>query len=167
MIHAREKDFEEVKKIFQQHKEWFGFVRMDYVQRMIMNNGVKFNFPVSFDNKHVSYNLLIFEENVVITYTIIRRSHRMGNVKTFKGDYIIHQIGAKNRDGSASRILQKIFQEYGTTSLTVRSDNVIAKKFYLKNNMKLVGECTFSKGTIPGDVYSYVDDTPKIGALGI
>jgi hypothetical protein len=91
----------------------------------------------------------------------------MGNVKTFKGDYIIHQIGAKNRDGSASRILQKFFQEYGTTSLTVRSDNVIAKKFYLKNNMKLVGECTFSKGTIPGDVYSYVDDTPKIGALGI
>ena len=41
------------------------------------------------------------------------------------------------------------------------------QKFYLKNNMKLVGECTFSKGTIPGDVYSYVNATPKIGALGI
>ena len=30
-----------------------------------------------------------------------------------------------------------------------------------------MGECTFSKGTIPGDVYSYVANTSKIGALGI
>ena len=59
MIHAREKDFDAVKDIFKQHKEWFGFIRRDYIERTIINNGEKFNFPVSFDNKHQSNGLLL------------------------------------------------------------------------------------------------------------
>ena len=39
--------------------------------------------------------------------------------------------------------------------LSVRSDNEIAKKFYLKNNMKLVGTTSWARGTLPGDVYLY------------
>ena len=34
-------------------------------------------------------------------------------------------------------------------------DLEIAKKFYLKNNMKLVGSTSWAKGTLPGDVYLY------------
>ena len=39
MIHARENDFDAVKSIFKQHKEWFGFVRADYIERTIIYNG--------------------------------------------------------------------------------------------------------------------------------
>ena len=158
MIHAREKDFDAVKDIFKQHKEWFGFVRADYIERTIINNGENLNFPVSFDNKHMSSNLLVFEEDVVITYSINKTKHKLGkfpnvcNVDTYKGDVILHQIGAKNRNGSASRVLQKFFKEHRRVFLSVHSSNEIAKKFYEKNNMKLLGHTTFS-GTIPGDVY--------------
>ena len=39
--------------------------------------------------------------------------------------------------------------------LSVRSDNDIAKKFYIKNGMKLIGTTSWEKETIPGDVYLY------------
>ena len=35
------------------------------------------------------------------------------------------------------------------------SDNEIAKTFYVKNNMRLVGSTSWAKGTLPGDVYLY------------
>ena len=158
MIHAKDTDFDEIKSIFKQHKEWFGFVRADYIERTIINNGEKFNFPVSFNNKHQSNNYLIFEDDVIITYAINKTKHKLGkfpnvcNVDTYKGDVILHQIGAKNRNGSASRVLQKFFKEHRRVFLSVHSSNKIAKKFYEKNNMKLVGHTTFS-GTIPGDIY--------------
>ena len=161
MIHAKDTDFDEIKSIFKQHKEWFGFVRADYIERTIINNGEKFNFPVSFDNKHQSNNYLIFEDDVVITYAINKVKHKLGkfpnvcNVNTYKGDVILHQIGAKNRNGSASRMLQKFFKEHKRVFLSVHSSNKLAKKFYEKNGMKLVGHTTFSKATIPGDIYFY------------
>ena len=158
MIHAREKDFDAVKDIFKQHKEWFGFIRRDYIERTIINNGEKFNFPVSFNNNHISNNYLIFEDDVIITYAINKTAHKLGkfpnvcNVNTYKGDVILHQICSRNRNGSASRVIQKFFKEHRRVFLSVHSSNEIAKKFYEKNNMKLVGHTTFS-GTIPGDVY--------------
>ena len=155
MIHARENDFEKVKSIFKQHKAWFGFIRMDYIQRTMMNNAEKFNYPTSFNVKHLSNNLLIFEDDVVITYSINRRAHKIGDVNTFKGDCILHQIGSKNQNGSASRMLRKFFEEHKRVFLSVQRNNDIAKKFYERNDMKLVGNTTFSKGTMPGDVYFY------------
>ena len=161
MIHAKDTDFEEIKSIFKQHKEWFGFVRADYIERTIINNGEKFNFPVSFDNNHISNNLLVFEDGVIITYAINKVKHKLAkppntsDVNTYKGDCILHQIGAKNRNGSASRMIQRFFEEHKRVFLSVHSSNKIAKKFYEKNNMKLVGHTTFSKATIPGDIYFY------------
>ena len=155
MIHAKDTDFERVKSIFKQHKEWFGFVRTDYIQRTLMNNAEKFNYPISFNVKHLSNNLLIFEDDVVITYSINRRAHKIGDVNTFKGDHILHQIGSKNRNGSASRMIQKFFEEHKRVFLSVQKNNDIAKKFYERNDMQLVGATTFAKGTMPGDVYFY------------
>jgi len=158
MIHARENNFDAVKDIFKQHKEWFGFIRADYIERTIINNGEKFNFPVSFNNNHISNNLLVFEDDVIITYAINKTAHKLGkfpnvcNVNTHKGDVILHQICARNRNGSASRVLQKFFKEHIRVFLSVHSSNEVAKKFYEKNNMKLIGHTTFS-GTIPGDIY--------------
>ena len=43
--------------------------------------------------------------------------------------------------------------------LSVRSDNLVAKKFYEKNGMKIVGHTSWTKdgvkNALPGDVYMY------------
>ena len=139
MNHAKETDFETVKEIFYQHKKWFPHIRTDYMKRMIAR-----------DN-------LILDDDVVITYNFYKRKQRIGDVIAQQGDCILHQIAAKYHNGSASRVLQKFFEFVNPRRvfLSVRSDNEIAKKFYLKNNMKLVGTTSWARGTLPGDVYLY------------
>ena len=139
MNHAKETDFELVKEIFYQHKKWFPHIRTDYIKRMIAKEN------------------LIFDNDVVITYNFYKRKQRIGDVIAQQGDCILHQIAAKHHNGSASQALQKFFEFVNPRRvyLSVRSDNEIAKKFYLKNNMKLVGSTSWAKGTLPGDVYLY------------
>ena len=139
MNHAKETDFESVKEIFYQHKKWFPHIRTDYMKRMIAK-----------DN-------LILDNDVVITYNFYKRKQKIGNVIAQQGDCILHQIAAKYHNGSASQVLQKFFEFVNPRRvfLSVRSDNEIAKKFYLKNNMKLVGTTSWARGTLPGDVYLY------------
>jgi len=139
MNHAKETDFEAVKEIFYQHKKWFPHIRTDYMKRMIAKNN------------------LIYDNDVVITYNFYKRKQRIGDIIAQQGDCILHQIAAKHHNGSASQALQKFFEFVNPRRvyLSVRSDNEIAKKFYLKNNMKLVGSTTWAKGTLPGDVYLY------------
>ena len=136
MNHAKETDFETVKEIFYQHKKWFPHIRTDYMKRMIAK-----------DN-------LILDNDVIITYNFYKRKQKIGNVIAQQGDCILHQIAAKYHNGSASRVLQKFFEFVNPRRvfLSVRSDNEIAKKFYLKNNMKLVGTTSWARGTLPGDV---------------
>ena len=136
MIHAQENDFERVKEIFYQHKQWFPHIRTDYMRREIAKGHV------------------VLDREVVITYNFYKRKQRIGDVLAQQGDCILHQIAAKNKDGSASEVLQRFFKwTKRRVYLSVRSDNEIAKKFYVKNNMKLVGSTTWAKGTLPGDVY--------------
>ena len=139
MNHAKETDFETVKEIFYQHKKWFPHIRTDYMKRMIAKEN------------------LIFDNDVVITYNFYKRKQRIGDVIAQQGDCILHQIAAKHHNGSASQALQKFFEFVNPRRvyLSVRSDNEIAKKFYVKNNMKLIGSTTWAKGTLPGDVYLY------------
>ena len=139
MNHAKKTDFESVKEIFYQHKKWFPHIRTDYMKRMIAKEN------------------LIFDNDVVITYNFYKRKQKIGNVIAQQGDCILHQIAAKYHNGSASRVLQKFFEFVNPRRvfLSVRSDNEIAKKFYLKNNMKLVGTTSWARGTLPGDVYLY------------
>jgi RimJ/RimL family protein N-acetyltransferase len=139
MNHAKETDFESVKEIFYQHKKWFPHIRTDYMKRMIAKEN------------------LIFDNDVVITYNFYKRKQRIGDVIAQQGDCILHQIAAKHHNGSASQALQKFFEFVNPRRvyLSVRSDNEIAKKFYVKNNMKLIGSTSWAKGTLPGDVYLY------------
>jgi len=139
MNHAKETDFEAVKEIFYQHKKWFPHIRTDYMKRQIAQGN------------------LIYDNDVVITYKFYKRKQKIGEVIAQKGDSILHQIAAKNKNGSASKALQKFFEfvKPRRVFLSVRSDNEIAKKFYVKNNMKLVGTTTWAKGTLPGEVYLY------------
>ena len=151
MIHAKEADTIEVKSIFKQHKEWFPHIRQDYIKRMIDSGN------------------LILDNDVIITYNYYKRNYKL--VKSSMGemsqkiimqpnDCILHQIAAKNRNGSASEALQRFFKWTNRrVFLSVRSDNVIAKAFYERNDMKLIGKTSWTKNgvknALPGDIYLY------------
>jgi len=151
MIHAKENNFEEVKDIFYQYKELFPHVRTDYMRRMIESGN------------------LILDNDVIITYNYYKRNYKL--VRSSLGemsqkiimqpnDCILHQIAAKNRNGSASEVLQRFFKwTKRRVFLSVRSENVIAKRFYEKNGMKIVGKTSWTKdgvkNALPGDVYMY------------
>jgi len=151
MIHAKEADTIEVKSIFKQHKEWFPHIRQDYIKRMIDSGN------------------LILDNDVIITYNYYKRNYKL--VKSSMGemsqkiimqpnDCILHQIAAKNRNGSASEALQRFFKWTNRrVFLSVRSDNVIAKVFYERNDMKLIGKTSWTKdgvkNALPGDIYLY------------
>ena len=142
MYHAQISDFETVKEIFYLHKKWFPHIRTDYMKRMIAKNN------------------LVLENDVVITYNFYKRKQKVGDIQAYKDDCILHQIAAKNK-GTASDVLQRFFKFVNHNPLgkrvylSVRSDNEMAKNFYLKNNMKLIGKTSWSKGTLPGDVFVY------------
>jgi len=142
MIHAKENDYDVVKEIFSEHKQWFPHVRQDYIKRMIASGN------------------LILDNDVIITYNYYKKKQRIGTITAQQGDCILHQIAAKNRNGSASQALQDFFKWTNRrVFLSVRNDNLIAKKFYEKNGMDLVGFTSWSKGgvkdALPGDVYMY------------
>ena len=141
MIHARENDFDAVKDIFKQHKEWFPHLRQDYIKRMIASGN------------------LILDSDVIITYNYYKRKQRIGTVTAQQGDCVLHQIASKNK-GTASNVLQNFFKWTNRrVFLSVRSENLTAKKFYEKNGMSLVGQISWSlggvKNALPGDVYFY------------
>ena len=157
MNHAKETDFEAVKEIFYQHKEWFPHIRTDYMKREIAKGN------------------LIYDNDVVITYNFYKRNYKldkssMGDVSQKiimqANDCILHQIAAKHKNGSASDALQRFFNWTGRRVwLSVRSDNFIAKAFYERNDMELVGKTSWTKdgvkNALPGDIYCY----DKVGGL--
>ena len=137
MYHAIESDFERVYEIFKLHRKWFPHVRTDKLKRQIANKNI------------------ILDNDVVITYNFYKRKQKVGDIQAYKDDCILHQIVAKNK-GTASNVLQRFFKFVNRqVYLSVRSDNEVAKSFYLRNNMKLVGKTSWAKGTLPGDVYMY------------
>jgi len=137
MIFAEEKDFDKVKEIFYSHKKWFPHVRTDYMMRMI--------------NK----KQLILEDGILITFHHAKRRQKIGDVQVEKGDTVLHQIASDSPgSGMAQSILNNFF-DYCPKDvfLSVRADNLTANKFYVKMNMNLIGSTSWSKGTIPGNVY--------------
>ena len=142
MYHAVESDFDRVYEIFKLHREWFPHVRTDKLKRQI-------------ERKQ-----LIIENDVVITYKYYKVKTKIGKeVQALPNDCILHQIVAK-KSGTASAVLQKFFKyTKRKVFLSVRRDNDIASKFYLKNDMRLVGEHNWAKNgvknALPGDVYLY------------
>ena len=144
MIHAKITDFDVVKDIFYQHKQWFPHIRTDYIRREIAKGH------------------LILDNDVVIAYNYYKRKQKIGDVQAQQGDCVLHQIAAKNK-GTASQVLQRFFKWTNRrVFLSVRSDNVIAKVFYERNNMRLIGQTSWTKdgvkNALPGDVYMYDDN---------
>tara|TARA_Y100000356_G_scaffold134440_2_gene143785 strand:+ start:50 stop:493 length:444 start_codon:yes stop_codon:yes gene_type:complete len=134
---ATEEDFERVKEIFYQHKEWFPHIRTDYMMRMI-------------EDKQ-----LILDNDVIITFHHTKSKQTVGNIIVPKFSTILHQIanGTQGK-GNAREVLNRFF-EYcsGNVYLTVRQDNLTANKFYVNMGMILIGETMWANGTLPGYVY--------------
>ena len=157
MNYAEDFDFDNIMSIVYKHRDWLGHIRTDYVRQMIINNAKAFNLKTNLTSKNKCTNLLIFEDNVIISYNIYKTKRKLNdNILAQPGDCILHQIVAKNRNGSAKEVLNRFFKHINTrVFLSVRSDNDIAKKFYEKNGMLRIGDTSWAKGTIPGDIYLY------------
>ena len=151
MHHAKKDDIEKIMNIFKANRKWFPHVREYHIKTRIERNQV------------------ILEDDVVITYHLYTRNQPLskkdkeGNnigkeVMAEKGDCILHQIVKdKESKSKASDVLQKFFKTVKSNKvyLSVRSENEVAIKFYLRNGMKLVGRTTWSEGKMPGDIYLY------------
>jgi hypothetical protein len=119
----------------------------------------------------IQQNNCIFTDGVVIIFKIHQRTVRIGNkTKSRKGDCHLNQIVATARDGSASKVMNQFFNYIGLLPhcsgiiyLNVRSENYRAKKFYERNQMKLIDRTSWSDGKIEGDVYQIIieKDTPQ------
>ena len=119
----------------------------------------------------IQQNECIFTDGVVIIFKIHKRVVRVGNkTKSRKGDCHLNQIVATTRDGSASKVMNQFFNYIGLLPhcsgiiyLNVRSENYRAKKFYERNQMKLIDRTSWSDGKIEGDVYQIIieKDTPQ------
>ena len=149
MYHAKETDLDVIMDIFKKNREWFPHVRKFHI------------------NTRIGRKQVILEDGVVITYHYYTRNQPLskldkdGNelgpsVIAEKGDCILHQI-VTNEKGKASIVLQKFFDYVKSKRvyLSVRSNNDVAIKFYLKNGMKLVGHTHWSDGKMPGDIFLY------------
>ncbi len=129
-------DYKSIWGIFKQNKEWFPHVRSWRIKHRLMHGQV------------------YFKNNVVITYHQYKRDNIIGDVKALKDDYILHQIVAKERNGSAKKTIEEFFEFVkGNVWLTVREENTAACKFYEKVGMELVGSISWAKGKMPGSVW--------------
>jgi hypothetical protein len=132
-------NLKEVMEIFKQHKEYFPHIRQDYVTRKIVANNT------------------VFQDNVVITFSLYKKDVKLGNLVVPKGETMLHQIAAGTQgNGSASRVLNEFLQYAGTNVwLSVRANNERAKKFYLKHQFQEVGQISWMGGQLPGVIYKW------------
>ena len=129
-------DFDKVWGIFQDNKEWFPHVWNTKIKKRIANGEV------------------VFENDVVITYSIYKRNNKIENLTALKNECILHQIVAKYRNGSARKTIEDFFKFVNTPVwLTVRSENITACNFYKKVGMREVGKTSWSNGNIQGLIY--------------
>ena len=140
MNYATIDNFDEVWNIFQNNKEWFPHVRTSHVRNRL------------------SWGQVILQDGVVITQQQYKRNGKIGkdsDVDVKKGDYIIHQIINSNpSNGNAKKVIEEYFDHVNqNVYLTVRSENIVANRFYEKVGMTKVGYINWSKGEMKGNVW--------------
>lgn len=140
MNYATIENFDEVWNIFQNNKEWFPHVRTSHVRNRL------------------SWGQVILQDGVVITQQQYKKNGKIGkdsDVDVKKGDYIIHQIINSNpSNGNAKKVIEEYFDHVNqNVYLTVRSENIVANRFYEKVGMTKVGYINWSKGKMKGNVW--------------
>lgn len=131
-------DASNIIPIFNLYRDIFPHIRKDYIERNLSKGNV------------------IYENDVVIIYNKYKKKTRLGNVFALSGNFILHQIVTKYRDGRATQIFKKFLNELDDKLfLTVRSSNTKAINFYERNGMKCVGDIAWKNNTLPGKVFLY------------
>jgi hypothetical protein len=141
-------EIKEIYAIFAQYKDVFPHIRFDYLQRKI-NSGC-----------------CVYENDVVITYTVYKRKQRIGDNCAIKGEVMLHQIvNANPSNGKSAEVLNRFFEhtvEGKPVWLTVRTDNKRAIKFYEKIGFEDMGNIYWMKGKLPGKVFRHLPKTVSI-----
>jgi two-component SAPR family response regulator len=140
MNYATINDFDEVWQIYKDNKEWFPHVRAFHIKNRLR------------------WGQVILQDNVLITQQQYQRRGPIGrdtDVSVEKGDYLIHQIVARNKGtGEAVKVVQEYFDYINADCyLTVRDENKPANAFYKKLLMERVGYINWSAGTMKGNVW--------------
>lgn len=131
-------DYDEICFILNKYKkDYFPHIRKEYIYNNIKNNKV------------------LFEGGVVIIYNVYKRKQKIGNQLAEKNDVHLKQIFVRERGNKINReVFSRFLNSFNTKIwLSVREENVVARKFYEKNGMKLVGNIFWSTGKIRGCVY--------------
>ena len=139
--HAKESELKEVYTIFYKRRDIFPHIRFDYIKRMILAGQC------------------VYQDGVVITYQIYKKNTRVGSVLIPKGSIMLHQIlNSGQFNGAGGKIFQQFCTDIvngGDLYLAVRENNQVARDFYVRHGMKLVGDIVWDNGTMPGCIYHY------------
>ena len=100
---------------------------------------------------------MVFQDNVVITFSLYKKDVKLGNLSIPKGQTMLHQIAAGTQgNGSACKVLKEFLEYAGTNVwLSVRENNERARAFYLKHNFQEMGKISWLNGTLPGVIYRW------------
>lgn len=141
MRHASLRDLNAIYRHFQSHRDVFPHVRRDALKRRI------------------EWHQCIYQDGVVITYQQYRKRTRVGDVQVPAGAIMLHQIlNSRQFCGKGGEVFEQYVEEIVEPSgsdlyLSVRKGNAIARRFYERHGMKVVGTVVWKNGTIPGLVY--------------
>jgi len=138
---ARASELKCIYKLFARHREIFPHIRQDALKRRI------------------SAGQCIFEDGVVITFQRYKKRTYVGDLVIPAGAIMLHQIvNGEQFNGVGGRVFDCFFNEVVTSSggdlyLTVRKENAVARRFYKRHGMRVVGKIAWAVGTIPGFIY--------------
>jgi hypothetical protein len=141
MKHARLSDLKEIYAQFRKRKDVFPHVRQDKLRRMIEKG------------------LVVWQDGVVITYQRYKKRTCIGDIEIPERSIMLHQIlNSRQFTGAGGRVFEQFVREIvkpsgGDLYLSVRRENVVACSFYTRHGMSVVGEVSWSRGTLPGLVY--------------
>jgi hypothetical protein len=102
---------------------------------------------------------VVRQDGVIVTYKKYRKRTRVGDVDIPAGAIMLHQIlNSRQFSGAGGRVFEQFVREIvkpsgGDLYLSVREENAVARSFYERHGMKVVGKVVWSGGTLPGLVY--------------
>ena len=148
MRHASIRDLKAIFRHFQAHRDVFPHIRQDVLKRRI------------------EAHQCIYQNDVAIAFQTYKKLTRVGEVNIPRGSVVIHQIvNGRQFSGAGSRVFKQFVEEIvqpsgGDLYLSVRKQNKIAREFYERHRMEVVGTVAWKKRTIPGLVYRLRSSMP-------
>lgn len=141
MRHASNRDLKAIYGHFQKRKDVFPHVRQDGLRGRI------------------EAQQCVYQDGVIITYHQYKKRTKVGEVQVPAGSIMLHQIlNSQQFNGAGRKVFRQFVEEIvkpygGDLYLTVRRENTVARRFYKRHGMVVVGTVAWKNKTIPGLVY--------------